>query len=45
MLETLPLEWLFKQDVPLIFFILAMLTRPATWSKKAAKLFSDFSSS
>jgi len=43
MLDALPLSWLFEQDVPLIFFILAMLTRPATWSKKAGNLFSKFS--
>jgi hypothetical protein len=33
MLDTLPVEWLLDQHVPLLFFILALLTEPATWSK------------
>lgn len=33
MLELPPTEWLFEQNVPLIYFLFALLTRPAFWSQ------------
>jgi hypothetical protein len=33
MIDAIPYEWLLENDVPLLFFIIALLTRPSTWSK------------
>lgn len=38
MIEALPIEWLVDQHVPLIFFLLALLSEPATWSKRIVNL-------
>jgi hypothetical protein len=38
MLDQLPLRWLFDQHVPLLFFILALLTEPKSWSKAAVAM-------
>jgi hypothetical protein len=38
MLDQLPLRWLIDQHVPLIFFILALLTEPKSWSKAAVAM-------
>lgn len=34
MIEQIPISWLFKQEVPLVFFIIALLTRPSTWTRQ-----------
>lgn len=41
MSELLQATWLVEQSVPLLWFIIALLTRPATWSKRATKLFRE----
>ncbi|UBF22727.1 hypothetical protein M1M38_gp034 [Halorubrum tailed virus 27] len=28
----IPVEWLFEENVPLIAFLIALLTHPATWA-------------
>jgi len=33
MIDSIPVDWLFESDVPLFFFIIALLTKPSTWSK------------
>jgi len=33
MIDAIPLDWLLENDVPLLFFIIALLTKPAQWSK------------
>ena len=33
MIDSIPVDWLFNQHVPLIYFIIALLTRPAMWAK------------
>lgn len=38
MIETLPIDWLFIQEVPLFFFLVALLTRPTTWAKRTTQL-------
>lgn len=38
MLDAIPVEWLIDQHVPLVYFILALLTRPSTWTKTGLKL-------
>lgn len=30
-------NWLVEQEVPLVFFIVALLTKPMTWSRLAMK--------
>ena len=34
MIEMIPVEWLFEENVPLIAFLIALLTHPATWAKR-----------
>ena len=31
-IEQLPLDWLIEQEVPLLFFVIALLTKPTQWS-------------
>jgi hypothetical protein len=38
MLDLIPYEWAVDQHVPLVYFILALLTRPSTWTKTGLKL-------
>lgn len=33
MIDAIPLDWLLENNVPLLFFIIALLTEPSTWSK------------
>jgi len=40
--DLLPLEWLVENNVPLLFFLLALLTSPATWSKRAGTVIKTF---
>jgi len=37
MIEQIPIEWLFTQEVPLAAFLIAAFTRPATWSNRATQ--------
>lgn len=34
MIELVPLDWLFEENVPLFFFLVALLTHPATWAAR-----------
>lgn len=34
MIDSLPLDWLVVQQVPLIWFLIALLTHPATWAER-----------
>ena len=38
MVPLTDLTWLTEQSVPLLWFIIALLTRPTTWSQRATKL-------
>jgi hypothetical protein len=35
MFELIPYQWAVDQHVPLIYFLLALLTNPATWTRAA----------
>lgn len=34
MIDPLPVDWMFNQHVPLIWFLIALLTHPATWAER-----------
>jgi hypothetical protein len=42
MLESLPLKWLVDQSVPLVFFIIALLTHPREWSRRLSDLAASY---
>jgi len=41
MIDAIPTAWLFDQHVPLIYFVIALLTRPSQWSKQVRELISE----
>lgn len=34
MIEQIPTAWLVDQEVPLVFFIVALVTKPHTWTNR-----------
>jgi len=32
-----PTAWLIEQQVPLLFFLIALLTEPSTWANRATQ--------